>query len=336
MALSGSRDRWLTWAVRIVAVLVVCALAFFAYEVFQDRRQAQETSVTARAIASLEQAVKDDPENPDAHILLGDAYRDTGRPADAIDEYETALELQADHPVALSGLALVAMQQEEWQTASGYWERAIEVLADMQFAAQDLRLEKAYYYYGITLIELGEYEDAEEYLREALRIKRSDADTHYALSVVYRELGSATKQRESLQNALMFVPTMPEANYDLGLLYLEDGDEASAAELFRVAVDYAPGREEPLEALEALGPFDERLEQAAALAESDPQAALGEARIAAALEPTDIDAVRLVAQLLQQLDSPAEDQKAAWEHVLDLVPDDPEATEALQGLGSGS
>ena len=59
MALSGSRDRWLTWAVRIVAVLVVCALAFFAYEVFQDRRQAQETSVTARAIASLEQAVKE-------------------------------------------------------------------------------------------------------------------------------------------------------------------------------------------------------------------------------------------------------------------------------------
>ncbi len=333
MAATGSRDRWLTWAIRVVGVLVICALAYLAYSVYQSRRLAEDTSVTARAIASLKQAVEDDPENPDAHILLGDAYRDTGRPADAIEQYEAALKLQADHPVALSGLALVAMQEEEWQTASGYWERAIDVLMEMEFAAQDLRLEKALYYYGVTLIELGEYEDAANYLREALRIKRSDADTHYALSVAYRELGSASKQRESLETALIFVPAMPEANYDLGLLYLADGDEASAAEFFRVAVDNAPGRKEPLEELEALGPFDERLEKAESLAESDPAAALVEARIAAALDPTDIDAVRLVAQLLRPLDSP-EDEKAAWERVLDLAPDDPEATEALQALGA--
>ena len=128
----------------------------------------------------------------------------------------------------------------------------------------------------------------------------------------------------------------PEANYDLGMLYLTDGDKASAAELFRRAVDNAPGREEPLDELLALGPFEDRIATAESLAGSDPAAALPEARIAAALEPTDIDAVRLVARLLKTIGSSPEDEQAAWDRVLDLVPDDPEALEALAALGAAS
>ena len=335
MAALSSRDRWLTWAVRIVGLLVIGALAYLAYTVYMGQRQAESSSLASRAVANLEQAVKDNPDSPDAHILLGDAYRDTGRPSDAIKEYNTALELDPDHPVALSGLAIVAMYQEEWTTSEGYWQRAIDILSKNQFASQDLRLEKAYYYYGTVLIKLGEYEDAIANLKEALRIRRSDADTHYALSVAYREIGSPSNQREELEVALLFVPTLPEANYDLGLLLLEDGDEASAAELFRKAVDGAPDREEPLDALVALGPFSERMEAAESLAESDPEAALYEARIAAALDSENIDAVRLVARLLQRLDSP-EDERAAWERVLNLIPNDAEAAEALEALDTDS
>jgi tetratricopeptide (TPR) repeat protein len=143
-------------------------------------------------------------------------------------------------------------------------------------------------------------------------------------------------QRESLETALLFVPTMPEANYDLGLLYLADGDEATAAELFRRSADNAPGREEPLDQLLALGPFEDRMEEAEALLDSDPGAALHEARIAAALDPMSIDAARMVARLLQSNGLSPDDEKAAWERLLDLVPDDPEATEALAALESGS
>lgn len=335
MAVFSPRDPLLTWAVRIVGLLVIGALAFFGYNVFQGQRQAQDGTLAARAIANLEKAVSEDPDNADIRIVLGDAYRDTGRSSDAVEQYQKALELDADNSSALSGLALVAMGQEEWRTAEGYWQKAVEVLAENQFAAQDLRLEKAYFYYGTTLIKLAEYEDAVLYLKEALRIKRSDADTHYALAVAYGELGSTNNQRSSLETALLFVPTMPEANYDLGLIYLADGDEAGAAELFRRAADNAPTREEPIDELMKLGPFDKRFEKAKELAESDPAAALPEARIAAALEPTDVDAVRLVAQILARLDSP-DDEKAAWERLLNLIPDDPEATGALEALGSQS
>lgn len=335
MAANRSRDRMLTWAIRIVGLLVIGALAFLSYSIYQGQRQAKAASVSERAIANLKQAVKENPDNPSVYILLGDAYRDTGKPADAIKQYQKALELEADHPVALSGLALVAMQQEEWRTAEGYWQKAIEVLRKNQFAAQDLRLEKAYYYYGTVLIKVGEYEDAVANLKEALRIRRSDADTHYALSVAYRELDSVNNQRTSLEAALLFVPSMPEANYDLAMLYLADGDKASAAELLRRSVDAKPDRKEPLEELRKLGPFKDRMAAATSLAKTDPAGALVEARIAAALEPEDVDTARLVARLLQRLESP-DDERAAWERVLNLVPDDPEATQALEALSPQS
>lgn len=335
MALFASRNGWLDWAIRVVAVLIIGALAYLAYSVFQGQRQADESSLAARAIANLEQAVRDDPENASVHVLLGDAYRDTGRPAAAVKEYDTALELSPDLPEALVGLAIVAMQTEEWRTSEGYWQRAIEVLSENQFAAQDLRLEKAYYYYGTVLIELAEYDKAVANLKEALRITRSDADTHYALSVAYRELGSLNKQRESLETALMFVPTLPEANYDLGLLLLEEGDEASAAEHFRRSADYAPERPEPIEELSKLGPFEERLDAASSLAEADADAAYDEVRIAVALDPTSVDAARLMARLVARIGDEAE-TKAAWERVLTLAPGDPEATAALAEFDDGS
>lgn len=332
MVAISSRDPLLTWAIRVVGLMVVGALAFLGYTVWQGQRQATDSSLAARAIANLEAAMEAEPENPDVRVLLGDAYRDTGRSGDAIEQYQKALELEQDNASALMGLALVAMGQEEWRTAQGYWGKAVDVLSESQFASQDLRLEKAYFYYGTTLIKLAEYEDAVLYLKEALRIKRSDADTHYALAVAYRELGSVNKQRESLENALLFVPNMPEANYDLGLLYIADGDEATAAELFRRAVDNAPQREEPLDELVKLGPFDDRYAAALALAETDPAGALADARVAAALEPTNVEAVRLVAQILRRIGTSPDDERAAWERLVNLIPDDTEANQALEAL----
>ena len=329
------RDRWLDWTIRVVAVLVIGALAYLGYTVWRGEQQAKQGSLASRAIGNLEEMVRQEPQNPDYRVILGDAYRDTGSHAAAVDQYNAALELQPDNPGALSGLALVAMAREEWRTAEGYWQKAIEVLSKNQFAAQDLRLEKAYYYYGTVLIKVAEYEDAVAYLKEALRIKRSDADTHYALSVAYRELGSTKNQRSSLEAALAFVPSMPEANYDLGLLLLAEGDEAGAAELFRRAATNAPGRPEPLAELEKLGPFETRWESAQSLVATDKEAALKQARVAAALDPEHVDAARLVARLLEDLDQDDEAIKA-WQRVQQMVPGDEEAAAALDRLGADS
>lgn len=326
-----TRNGWLDWAVRIVGLLLVGAALFLGYTVIEGERQTRAGSLTGRAVSNLEEMVRQNPEDVTARLLLADAYRDVGQLNDAVEQYTQALELDKDSVQALSGLGSVAMLREEWRTAEGYWLRVIDLLAGAKDGAQAERLERAYYLYGTTLIQLAEYEEAVGFLKEAVRIRKDNADTRYALAVAYGKLDLKDNQRQELEVALAFVPSMPEANYDLGLIMLEAGDRAQAAELFRRSVDAAPGRPEPMDALLALGPFEERIAASDSLAESDPETALIEARIAYALDTTSADAARRVARLLQRLGNEA-DARSSWQQVLKLAPGDTEATAALAEL----
>ena len=85
----------------------------------------------------------------------------------------------------------------------------------------------------------------------------------------------------------------------------------------------------------ALGPFDDRYEAASALEDSDPEEALYEARIAVSLDPEDVDALRLTARLWEEAGE-TEAARTVWERVLALLPDDPEATEAVAAIDDES
>ncbi|TDB37648.1 MAG: tetratricopeptide repeat protein [Actinobacteria bacterium] len=319
-------------AVKVVGLLVVVALVYLGYTVWSTQRSVEQNSVTGRAIQTLVEQVKKSPRDANARVLLAQALASAGRLDDSVEQFQNALKIEKDNAAALEGLGLIAMKREEWRTAEGYWQRLVDSLKSAQFSNQDQRLERAYYYRGVTLISLKEYEDAVLYLKEALRMKRDDADTHYALSVAYRELDSSANQRKELETALAFVPTMAEANYDMGLLLLADGDRAGAAELFRRSADNAPGRAEPMKELEKFGPMQPYLDKAKSLKTTDAKAALIEARIAIALDPSSVEAARLVAVLLEDVGT-KDEAVAAYERVLQLVPQDPEATEALARLG---
>jgi tetratricopeptide (TPR) repeat protein len=324
--------RTLDIAVKVVAALVVVALVYLGFTIWSNERAKNANSVTGRAIENLIQVVKEKPRDPGARILLAQAFASAGRLDEAVEQFQNALKLDEKSTPALEGLGLIAMKREEWRTAEGYWRRIVENLKDGQYASQDQRLERAYYYLGLTLIELKDYENSVLFLKEALRMRRDAADTHYAISVAYRELGSLSNQRKELEIALSYVPTLPEANYDMGLLLLADGDEAGAAELFRRSSDNAPGRAEPMAELEKLGPYAERFAKAKSLEATDEKAALVEARIAIALEPQKLEAARLVAALLDGLGT-SEEAIAAYERVLTLSPDETAAAEAIVRLG---
>ncbi|MCE5204264.1 MAG: tetratricopeptide repeat protein [Actinomycetia bacterium] len=325
-------SRTLDIALKVVGVLVVVALVYLGYTIWSTQRANEQSKLTTRAVDALIAEVEKNPKDPAARILLAQALAAAGRTNEAITQYQNALTLDKNNVAALQGLGLIAMSRQDWKTAEGYWRRIIDELSSGQYAGVDERLEQADYYLGLTLIELHDYEEAVRYLKEALRIRRDASDTHYALAVAYKELGSKENQRKELETALAFDPLMPEANYEMALLLLEDGDEAGAAELLRRSVDNAPGRAEPLAELEKLGPFEKRLAAAKELLATDKKKALLEARVAVALEPKNLEAARLVARLLDEIGKP-EDATAAWERVVSLAPNDPEATTALERLG---
>ncbi len=331
----GSDIRWLDVALKSVVALLLVALIYLAYTVTAYQLQERRAQPASRAVDNLIEAVRENPDDAELRLLLAEALAASGRLREAVEQFNAALEIHPDHPSALSGLALVAMYQGEWETAEEYWLTVIDQLGGSEYAMLDTRLEVAYYQLGVTYIELGRYEDAVAYLREALRIRRSASDTHYALSVAYGRLGSDSNQRLYLQNAIMFDPIMPEANYDFGLLLLEEGDIAGAAEHFRTSADHAPpGRDEPrdeLAKIAAEGSATERLERARSLRPADPEGALAEARIAFALDRGLAEAGRIAAELHEELGNP-ESALVTWRKVLEIDPNDETASAAVERL----
>lgn len=337
MQLPIDRSKWLDYAVKGTVVAVVLAIAVFAYVIISTQLRERNATPAARAVANLTQAVKENPNNVTARLRLADAMSAAGRIREATEQYQVALELSPDDPGALAGLAQIAMNQGEWRTAEGYWQRIIDTLSAGQYSAVDQRLEKAYFYMGSTLMELKEYEEAATYLREALRMRNDASDTYFMLAIAYREMGSPERFRENLEMALQFDPLLPEANYELGKILLEEGDVAAAAEHFRVSADNAPpDRTEPADALEELGSASEHLEAAQAAVEAgDTETALAEARICAALDPNSLEASRIIARSYDALGKTVE-ARTAWERVLTLEPGDAEAIEAITRLDAAN
>ncbi len=330
---ANGRTRWLDSAIKMSVVGLVLALIALAALVVTFEIRERSSSLSARAVANLSEAVRQDPNNARVRILLADAFSADGRLRDAYEQYQAALTLSPDDPGALAGLANLAMAQDDWRTAESYWLKIIEVLSVNPMAAQDARLEKAYFYLGTTYMELKEYEDAARTLKEALRLKRDASDTHFLLAVAYREMGLDVKFREELEITLMFDPRMPDATYEYALLLLADGDTAGAAEYFRLSADGAPsGVKEPFEELAKLGSPEDHLSKAQQAEEAgDFAAALSEARISAALDPAETEAIRIAARMFEKTGEP-QSAKGAWEKLTEIEPKDEEAIAAIARL----
>ncbi len=327
------RRRVLDISLAVVTVGVLVAAVIAAAGIITMRLEARSTTLSARAVANLTQVVRDSPDDARARILLGDALAADGRDRQAQEQYQAALVISEDDPGALAGLAQLAMSREEWRTAEEYWRKIVDILKAGQYATQDLRLEKAYFYLGTTLMEVKEYEEAANAFKEALRLKRDASDSHYLLATAYREMDLEDKYRQELEIALKYDPLMPEANYEFGKLLLSKGDEAGAAERFRLSADNAPpGRTEPFDELAKFGTAEDRYAKAVAAQKAGEfEDALTQARIAVAIDPYDIEAIRLTAQLLEK-QKEVESARAAWDRLLSLEPTDEEATAAAARL----
>jgi len=82
-------------------------------------------------IDQLKGLLKNDPDNIQHLIQVGNLYFDISRPADAIEYYEKALALDGTNPFVLTDCAVMYYQLGKSDTALAYLEKALTLKPDL-------------------------------------------------------------------------------------------------------------------------------------------------------------------------------------------------------------
>lgn len=208
------------------------------------------------AISVLRQVIREQPENPDAHLLLGSALALVPRQTEALAELRRAIELRPSFPPAHNTLGMALARFGQPLAAKEAFSRAVEL--DPKFAeahanlglvlAQQTRLAEArehlllaielrqgseataYWHYliGETLSDEGRVEEAALQFVEATVLQPDYAKAHLALGLARNLLMDRAAALEALQRAVSLSPRDARARYELGkqLLSLRKAEQA--------------------------------------------------------------------------------------------------------------
>ena len=201
------------WVVLIA--LAASLLVFVGYYVWDRYMHLGDQSPVELNIKHMEEAIKQEPQNPEARLALAESYLRTGRYAEALGQTEQVIDLypDADGALLIAGIAHVRLQQPE--RALEPLERFVALRKDRPMAHTDSALEAAYYFLGESYVNLGRPAEAIPVLEAALSINRTDADALYQIGLAYHAAGQPEIAVERYHQAVRLVPDFAEAYHGM-------------------------------------------------------------------------------------------------------------------------
>ena len=165
----------------VVAGLIVAASAvFFASYYYWDRYvHLGDASPADRDIAQLEQAIREDPDDPDRRVVLAEYYLNQALYAQALAQVEQVLAAYPDHPGALLVGGITQARNNQPAKAIPWLAQYVALQKDLPMAKTDMRLETAYYFLGESYLKVNRTAEAAAALDAALEINPTDADALY-------------------------------------------------------------------------------------------------------------------------------------------------------------
>ena len=263
---------------------------------------------TPLALLHFHHAATLEPDRAAHHNALGEAYRTSGRPAEADACYRQALRHDPTMAAAHHGLGLVLLDQGHPAAAAASFRQALSFRPDH---------ERTYLNLGRALQTQGDHAAAADCYIEALRLRPDYALAHNNLGAALQGQGRHTEAVPRFREALRHEPDYPEAHANLGGSLLALGDAATAKTHFREALrrrpDYAKAHLGLARALQTLGELP---------------AALAGFREAVRVKPDYAEAHEALGNLLM-LQPDYEGAAAAFERALALRPDNADAFACL-------
>ena len=173
----------------------------------------------AAASHALGTALKIQPSNALAHLLLGRAYQNSNRSEDAVREFQTALKLDPEVPLGHYHLGFA--YESIGKTDAALAQYQVEVSRTPGNA-------QAHYQYGHCLLNAGDAKNAVVQLERTTELDNQNGDAFYELGKAALLNKEMPKAIAALQRAASLKPNDPSPHYQLARAYQQLGDREQA------------------------------------------------------------------------------------------------------------
>lgn len=163
-----------------------------------------------QALDRLTKAVRQDPDNAEAHSVLAVLHHHLGQRTEADRHYRRSVALAPDDSALLNNYGQFLCEQGKVKEGERYLEQAA---ANPLYRTPEVPLANA----GICLLRDGQHEVAEEYFRKALRANPNLPRALFAMAELRQKAGQSLSARGFYQRYLAVAPQTPESLW-LGIL----------------------------------------------------------------------------------------------------------------------
>jgi tetratricopeptide (TPR) repeat protein len=177
----------------------------------------------SRRIALLQQAVKEDPANPDLYYQLGAKYEKAGRHPEAMQLYYAALKKGIQDARLHSRIGDLLLRAGKKDEAIPEYEKAASM--NPADTASQTNLAVAY-------LEKGRVSDAERVLKWVITSDPQSAAAYNGLGLIAIQRSETAAARGYFEEAVQLDHDMIEAQLNLGLIYRMAGESAKARVCF--------------------------------------------------------------------------------------------------------
>jgi tetratricopeptide (TPR) repeat protein len=235
-----------------------------------------EAGERTRALGAYQDALRLDPEYPNAHNYLGVLHAQMGDHSRAIASFEAAIALRPRFAEARNNLGLSLAAEKRIDEAIAAFEEAVRVAPEFPQARNNLAI--AYMQRGRTtdavrefdesarlqpgsadtrmnlatsLVAAGRIGEALPQFAEAARLGGDPSRVHHAWGAALLEQGDTAGAVEQLTRALQANPRNPPALHDLGRALAAAGKLRESIDALQLAAQIAPGNPDYLHDLGA-------------------------------------------------------------------------------------
>lgn len=180
-----------------------------------------------------EEALRRNPESRIANLNLGIRLVNEERFEEAQKYLQRALEKDEKDPFAWRALGIAASYREDWSEAVEHFRRAVENAPDNPDMTAQL---------GIALLQTKEYTEAKTMLNRAQRLDPGCPDAFLGQGLLAKHEGDDEQALHWCREAVRVSPHSATARYHLALLLRAAGDSEEAVHHLQAACRLAPRR----------------------------------------------------------------------------------------------